>query len=235
MECVAADARAGTFLAVALLALALGKLTLVRWALPDLLPMPVALLLGLQASLVLGLPVAASHLAAARIMGPVSLYGLWWIALALPIAQKRLAEATPGSPAASMACTTWSWLPTVCVLLHLWAIGWIHQVPFHPAFVTPFLFGLALAGCQGLFACLESVERRDSGLRAAVGQVAHYSLKIPEGRQGPPDRPSLHPLLASRLRSDLKTSVCDTVRPSRPSASPCAMSRRRSAARRSSW
>ena len=30
------------------------------------------------------------------------------------------------------------------VLLHLWSVGWIHQIGFHPAYLAPFVLGLAL-------------------------------------------------------------------------------------------
>ena len=80
-ECVTADARVGTAVALATLALAIGKLAWVRRAVPDLLSRQAARLLGVQAAFVLSVPVLAAHLAGARALGPPALYGLWWATL----------------------------------------------------------------------------------------------------------------------------------------------------------
>jgi hypothetical protein len=38
----------------------------------------------------------------------------------------------------------WTWVPALSVLIHLAALGWIHQGGFHLAFLAPFLLGLAV-------------------------------------------------------------------------------------------
>lgn len=146
-ECVTADWGVGAAVAVLLMALAAGKLAVVRRLLPGTLPARVAALLGVQAVLVLGLPVVAVHLAERRLLAPVSLYGLWWVTLALPLARRQIADAIPPCPAGEVraARTAWTWVPVASVLLHVWALGWIHQVAFYPAFLTPLLLGLAVA------------------------------------------------------------------------------------------
>jgi hypothetical protein len=126
--------------------LAVAKLALVRRWLPDTVPGGLAVLLGAHAVVVLGLPVLVVQLAELRLLAPVSLYGLWWITLALPLAHRPIADATRRARAGRVGATpaVWTWVPAASVLLHLWALGWIHQVFFHPAFLTPFLLGLAV-------------------------------------------------------------------------------------------
>jgi hypothetical protein len=147
-ECVTASSSVGSAVAVVLVGLAVGKLALVRRFLPDTLPRPVAALLGLQAVLVFGLPVVAVQLASARLLAPVSFYGLWWLTLALPLAQKKMREASASTPQGTdRGHAVWTWVPAISVLIHLAALGWIHQVGFHLAFLAPFLLGLAV--CAG--------------------------------------------------------------------------------------
>ncbi len=145
-ECVTADAGVGTVVSLVLVGLAVAKVAYVRRVLPHALPAPAALLLGMQAALVFLLPVAVSQLASARLVTPLTLYGLWWITLALPLAQKVIANATHPTPGeASPVHMTWTWLPALAVLGHLAALEWIHQVAFHIAFLAPFLLGRAIA------------------------------------------------------------------------------------------
>ena len=97
-------------------------------------------------AVILALPVAAAHLAAARQLSPVALYGFWWLTAALPFAQRVLRDETRrhgsegGRPHA-----LWSWMPCGLVLLHLWTVGYIHTIDFRAAFLAPFLLGLAVA------------------------------------------------------------------------------------------
>ncbi len=86
-ECVTADAGVGTVVSLVLVGLAVAKVAYVRRVLPHALPAPASVLLGVQAALVFLLPVAVSQLASARLVTPLTLYGLWWITLALPLAQ----------------------------------------------------------------------------------------------------------------------------------------------------
>ncbi len=145
-ECVTAAPGAGAGVAVLLMGLAAGKLALVRRFLPDALPAPVAVLLGAQAVLVLALPIAVVQLAEARLLAPVSLYVVWWVTLALPLARKRMADLTPELLVgeAGPGRTVWTWIPAASIVLHLGALGWIHQMTFHPAYLAPFLLGMAL-------------------------------------------------------------------------------------------
>jgi hypothetical protein len=149
-ECGTADARVGALVCGVLMTLAAAKLALVRRLLPDALA-EAAILLGGQTALVLGVPLAASGLARAGLLAPASLYGLWWIALALPLARDGLLEATRDTDgsAPSRAHSRWTWWPAGSVLLHLWVVGWIHGVSFHPAFGAPLLLGPALSAERG--------------------------------------------------------------------------------------
>ena len=150
-ECVTADARVGTAASLVLAALAAAKLAWVRRAVPGVLSGRAALLLGAQAAFVLALPVAAAHLAWARVFGPLALYAMWWATLALPLLQRRLFEETrPHVPAAAArAHGVWTGVPAAMVVLHLWAVGYIHAVDFRPAFLAPLLLGLAVASRRG--------------------------------------------------------------------------------------
>jgi len=144
-ECVTADARMGTAIAVCLAALVAAKLAWVRRAVPGLLSARAAVLLGAQAGFVLAVPVLATHLASARVFGPIALYGLWWASLALPLAQRVLRGETGlgAAPEAPRAHAIWTWVPAAMTLLHLWAVGYIHALGFQPAFLAPLLLGLA--------------------------------------------------------------------------------------------
>jgi hypothetical protein len=144
-ECVTADGRVGTAVAALLAALAVAKLAWVRRTAPGLLSPRAAALLGVQAAFVLAVPVVAARLAWARVFGPIALYGFWWAALALPIAQRSLRDETRSEASrGSSAHAVWTWVPAAMVLLHLWAVGYIHAIDFHPAFLAPLLIGLAL-------------------------------------------------------------------------------------------
>jgi hypothetical protein len=145
-EVVTADARVGTGVAVVLAALAAVKLAWVRQSAPALLSRRAAVLLGAHAAFVLALPAVSAHLAGARIFGPLSLLALWWTTLALPFARRALRDATlpDGQDAASPWHAAWTWGPAAMALLHLWAVGYIHSIDFQPAFLAPFLLGLAV-------------------------------------------------------------------------------------------
>ncbi len=148
-ECVTANARAGTFAAAMLAALAMAKLSWVRHAAPDLLSARSVRLLGVQATLVLAVPVTAAHLAGARLFGPGALYGFWWVTVALPLVRRALVDETRAPAAdAQRLHAAWTWLPAAMVLLHLRAVGYIHTVEFQTAFLAPFLLGLALSASR---------------------------------------------------------------------------------------
>ena len=150
VECVTANAGVGTAVALGLAALAAAKLAWVRQAAPDLLSGRAARLLGAHAVSVLAVPVAAAHLAEARLFGPVALYALCWATLALPLAQRALRTGTwtGAAPEAPRAHAVWTWVPAALALLHLWAVGYVHAIPFQPAFLAPFLLGLALTSAR---------------------------------------------------------------------------------------
>jgi hypothetical protein len=144
-ECVTTDRALGTLVAIATMALAFVKLAWVRRAVPGLLSRKAAAILGAQAAACFVLPVAAAHLADARLLSPVVLYGFWWMAAALPVL-KRILSVEAGSQGArpAQALALWSWMPSSLVLLHLWTVGYIHTVDFRAPFLAPFLLGLAV-------------------------------------------------------------------------------------------
>ncbi|MCG6926019.1 MAG: hypothetical protein LJF30_11985 [Acidobacteria bacterium] len=141
-ECVTAEVGMGTVAAVVLAALVVAKLMAVRRFVPELLPGWATAVLGIHAGAVLALPVAAALLAAARALDARAMYALWWLTLALPLARRTLVRATKTT---TRGLAVWSWVPASSLLLHLWSVGWIHQVGFRPAFLAPFALGLALA------------------------------------------------------------------------------------------
>jgi hypothetical protein len=182
-ECVTADARVGTMVALVLAALAAAKLAWVRRAAPGVLSEPAALLLGAQAVFVLALPVAAAHLAWARAFGPLALYAMGWTTLALPLAQRWLLEETrPQVPAAAArAHGVWTWVPAAMVLVHLWAVGYIHAIDFRPAFLAPFFLGLAVASRRGQV--VRQVAVPGIAVLLSVGQAGALGFRLP-GAQG---------------------------------------------------
>jgi hypothetical protein len=144
-ECVTADPGAGTAVVLATFALAVLKLAWVRRAVPGLLSARAVLVLAAQSAFVLAVPVAAVHLAGAGRLDARSLWLLWWAALALPFAQRRLREeARRHVPRWSTSSVAWTWAPGGLVVVHLWAAGYVHAIPFQPAFLSPLLLGLAL-------------------------------------------------------------------------------------------
>jgi hypothetical protein len=145
-ECVTTDAGVGGLVTLAIAALGALKLWWVRRAAPELLRKRAAVVLGVHAAVVLAIPVVAAHLAAARLLSPVVLYGLWWTTAALPLARNVLRDATRDQAGdAPRAHALWTWMPCGLVLLHLWSIGYIHTLDFRAAFLTPLFLGLALA------------------------------------------------------------------------------------------
>ncbi|MGE5125504.1 MAG: hypothetical protein ACM3PV_04385, partial [Betaproteobacteria bacterium] len=179
-ECVTANARVGTGVAFALAALAAAKLAWVHRTTPELLTKRAAALLGAQAVFVLALPVAAAHLAWARVFGPLALYGIWWTTLALPAAQRALRRETRAAEAPASRAV-WTWLPTAMTLLHLWAVGYIHTIDFRPAFLAPILLGLALtAGHEQL---ARQVALPGLAVLVSLGQASTLGIHAP-GWQG---------------------------------------------------
>jgi hypothetical protein len=178
-ECVTAEAAAGALVAGALLALAIAKLTLVQRLVPAALSVRTAVILGAQVAVVLGVPLLASGLAPAGLLVPVSLYGLWWVTLGLPLAQAQVREAIQarGTSPPSRAVAAWTWLPAASVLLHVWAVGWIHDVPFRPAFLAPFLLGLALAAGRGQVA--RQIVLPALAVLVSLGQAQFLGFALP--------------------------------------------------------
>jgi hypothetical protein len=176
-ECVTADAGVGTGVAVASAALAVAKLAWVRRAAPALLSMRAAVLLGAQAALVLAAPVAAAHLARARLLEPLTLYGFWWVALALPAARRALRDETR-APAGvgSRAHSAWTWVPSAMAFVHLWAVGYIHTIDFRPAFVAPFLLGLVVAAAREQV--LRQVALPALAVVCSLGQGATLTFRV---------------------------------------------------------
>jgi hypothetical protein len=131
-ECVTTEVGLGVAVAVALSALAGAKLAVVRRLAPEPLSGWAAWWLGLQAVAVLALPGKAALLAAARVLDARLLYALWWLALVLPPVRRALLASTRTADEESLGVALWSWVPAASVLIHLWSVGWIHQVAFHP-------------------------------------------------------------------------------------------------------
>jgi hypothetical protein len=183
-ECVTADAPVGTTVAVATFALAVAKLAWVRRAAPGLLSMRAAFALAAQSAFILALPVAAAHLAWARLLSSRTLWLFWWATLALPVAQRRLREETQGKAGdgSSSAPAAWTWAPAAMAVLHLWAVGYIHAIGFQPAFLAPLLLGLAAtAGREQLG---RKVALPGLAVLVSLGQGAPLGFALP-GSGGP--------------------------------------------------
>jgi len=194
-ECVTADARVGTAVALATLALAIGKLAWVRRTVPGLLSMRSAVVLAAQSAFVLAVPVAAAHLAWARLFSPRTLWLFWWATLALPFAQRRLREDTrgEGDERSASGSAAWTWTPAAMAMLHLWAVGYIHSIPFQPAFLAPLLLGLAVSAESGGLA--RKVALPSLALIVSLGQKA--ALGFAPGTDGPFVSPLRLALLAA--------------------------------------
>ncbi len=190
-ECVTANARVGTGVALVLAALAAGKLAWVRQAAPGLLTGRAAVLLGAQAVFALALPVAAAHLASARVLGPAALYGFWWATAALPVARGALLSETGGGQPSRFRAV-WTAVPAAAILLHLWAIGYIHTIDFRPAFLAPLLLGLALTAGREQLA--RQVVLPGLAVLVSLGQGATLGIRA-FGPHGPVVTP-LHLALA---------------------------------------
>jgi len=197
-ECVTADARVGTAVAVAVFALAAVKLAWVRRTVPGLVSTRAAFTLAAQTAFILAVPVAAAHLAWARLFSPRTLWLFWWATLALPLAQRRLREEDRGQAGdgSSSAPAAWTWAPAAMALLHLWAVGYIHSIPFQTAFLAPFLLGLAATAGR------EQRTRKVAlpGLAALVslGQGASLGFTLPG-----PGGPFLSPLRLTLLAAGI--------------------------------
>jgi hypothetical protein len=183
----------GTAVAIGLAALAAAKLGWVRRAVPDLLSPRAAGLLAVQAVFVLAVPVLAAHLAWARVFGPRALYAFWWATLALPGAQRLLRDETRArGSAAERAHAIWTCVPATLALLHLWAVGYIHAVGFRPAFLAPFLLGLALTA--GGEQRSRKVALPGLAILVSLGQGASLGFALPG-----PGGPFLSPLRLALL------------------------------------
>jgi hypothetical protein len=194
-ECVTADARAGTAVALATLALAVLKLAWVRRALPGLLSARAALVLAAQSAFVLAVPVAAVHLAGARLLTSRTLWLLWWATLALPAAQRLLRAETRRQSEGEWGpgASAWTWAPAALVVMHLWAVGYIHAIPFQPAFLSPVLLGVAV-----------TADRERRALKAAPPALA---IVLSLGQGGPLGFTVLGQAFVSPLRVALVAAV----------------------------
>ncbi len=182
-ECVTADARVGTAVALATLGLAVAKLAWVRRKVAGLLSTRAALVLAAQSAFVLAVPAAAAHLAWAGLFSAGALWLFWWATLALPFAQQWLRREAVGEDARGpeWGRAAWTWTPAAMALLHLWAVGYIHSIPFQPAFLAPLLLGLAATAERGRFT--RSVALPAFALVLSLGQKA--TLGFPLGPGGP--------------------------------------------------
>jgi hypothetical protein len=111
----------------------------------------------------------------------VSLYGLWWVTLALPLAQRKMRQATLSAHAgeAPRAHTAWTWVPAFSVLIHFAAVGWIHQVDFHFALLTPLLLGLAV--CAEREQVVRQIVLPAAAVLVSLGQAEALSFPLLAG------------------------------------------------------
>ena len=104
-----------------------------------------AALLGAQAGSVLAAPVPRRTSRRPALFGPIALYGLCWATLALPLARRALRDETWAGAARGAADSRG--LDVGAGGPHRPApvgVAYIHAIHFRPAFVGPFLLGLAL-------------------------------------------------------------------------------------------
>jgi hypothetical protein len=142
-ECATVDVRAGAAAAAVAVTLAVAKLLVVNRYAPRVLSPRAALLLGVQAVLAQTIPIVISQAASGRWLTSAVLYGLWWVTLGLPLMRQRLLEELDRAPYGR--ARFWTALPSVSVFIHLVAAGWVHDIPFQPAFLAPVLLGLAMS------------------------------------------------------------------------------------------
>jgi hypothetical protein len=107
---------------------------------------------------------------------------MWWATVALPLAQRRLFEETrPYIPAAAArAHGVWTGVPAAMVVLHLWAVGYIHAIDFRPAFLAPLLLGLAVASRRGQV--LRQVAAPGLAVLLSLGQGTSLGFHLPWSR-----------------------------------------------------
>lgn len=180
-ECVTASPRVGTAVAIALATLAAVKLAGARRAAPAILTARATALLAAHALFILALPVVATHLAAARRFDAVALYALWSASLVLPLAREALLRTTSGGTdgAPSRAHRAWAWAPAALVLVHLWSVGYIQTVDFRPAFLAPFLLGLAIT--SGREQLVRQVALPGLAVLLSLGQSTTLGFAAPFG------------------------------------------------------
>jgi len=157
------------------------KLAWVRRTVPGILSRRAAVILAAQSAFVLAVPVAAAHLASARLFGPRPLWLFWSTSLALPFARRSLSDETLGRErGSSSGLVLWTWAPAAMALLHLWAVGYIHSIPFQPAFLAPLLLGLAATAERGRRARMLALPALAVAL--SLGQKATLGFALgPEG------------------------------------------------------
>ncbi len=142
---------------------------------------PLARLLFFEAAAILALPAVASHLATAGHFGPRALLSLWLATFGIPWLVRRhrevLDEAAPG--AHPLLVTGLALVPPAAVLLHLVAVGFVHSIPPHPAFLAPLALGLAASARRDqiarqlvppMIACLLSLGQANA-LSVSIGGV----------------------------------------------------------------
>jgi hypothetical protein len=161
--------------------LVVAKLAWVRRAVPGLLSARAALVLAAQSAFVLAVPAAAAHLAWARLFSARALWVFWWATSSLPFAQRVLREETRAEDDEGSASAVWTWTPAAVVLLHLFAVGYIHSIPFQPAFVAPLLLGLAATAEPGRLVRIVGLPALAVVL--SLGQRAALGMAF--GAQGP--------------------------------------------------
>lgn len=144
-EVVTVSPGPGLLVLLFVLVLVAFRLAFVRRRVPLACPGPLARLLFFEAAAILALPAVASHLSTAGHFGPRALLSLWLATFGIPWLVRRhrevLDEAAPW--AHPLLVTGLALVPPAAALLHLVAVGFIHSIPLHPAFLAPLALGLA--------------------------------------------------------------------------------------------
>jgi hypothetical protein len=145
-EAFAADLAAGALVSAAVLALAVAKVLIVVRAAGWRMDRGVVFLLA-ELTVLLSLPglfAARGSSISARMV-----YGAWWMAAALMVAQALVARTAPTAGARGEVEAAvrrgLAWGPHLSLAVHLIGLGWVHQVDFQFAYLAPLVLGVTAA------------------------------------------------------------------------------------------
>jgi hypothetical protein len=143
-EAFAADLTTGALVSGAACGLAAAKIAIVFRALGSggvrrgLAPLAAPFVLLYAA------PGVFAWLAHLRLLGPTTVYTAWWVAAGALAVQALLRGRTSLEPATAAFRRALGLGLPASLLLHLWAMAWVQQIDFQPAFVAPVLLALAV-------------------------------------------------------------------------------------------